>query len=88
MSNTSLPMPTPYTSLLDLTPTPPTAPDIVRYAVLHGVRFLVVDWNAHAEQTTQSDAGEIAIGLIVINQTNVLRLLMGEYYAGDCRTLQ
>lgn len=88
MSTTSLPMPAPYKSLLDLTPDPPPAPDIVRYAVLHGIRFLVVDWRAHAEQTNQTDASDIAMGLIVINQINVLRLLTGDYYAGGYTGLQ
>lgn len=88
MSLTSSPTEAPSSWLLDFTPAPPDAPDIVRYAIEHGVRFLVADWRAHAEQTQLTDASDVAMGLIVINQINVLRLITGEYYAGNFKTTQ
>lgn len=84
----SLPTDTPSVSLFDLTPDPPPAPDIVRYAIENGVRFLVIDWRAHAEQTQLTDAGDVAMGLIFVNQTNVLRVITGNYYAGDYKKQQ
>lgn len=88
MSLMSLPTDKPSVSLLDLTPDPPPAPDIVRYAIENGVRFLVADWRAHAEQTQLTDASDVAMGLIFINQVNVLRVITGDYYAGNFNSRQ
>ncbi|MCX7063048.1 MAG: hypothetical protein NT024_00425 [Proteobacteria bacterium] len=66
----------------------PPAPDIVRYAVLHGVRFSVAEWSVRAEQTLQTDASDAAMWLISGNQINVLRVLTGEYYAGQRAAVQ
>lgn len=87
MSDTSSQINEPYASLVDLTSTLPTAPEIVRYAIDNGVEFFVDAFRAHARQRDTTDAGDIAVGLIIGNQDNVLRVLMGQYYHGDYRCI-
>jgi hypothetical protein len=59
----------------------PLAPDVVRYAVAQGVVFVISSFRAHAEVIDNTPGVDIAMGLIAINNENVLRVLNGTYYA-------
>lgn len=58
--------------------------------MLHGVRIsvCVFPWSVRAEQTLQTDAGAAAARLIADNESNVLLVLTGGYYAGPRATVQ
>lgn len=58
--------------------------------MLHGVRIsvCVFPWSVRAEQTLQTDAGAAAARLIADNESNVLLVLTGGYYAGPRAAVQ
>lgn len=58
--------------------------------MLHGVRIsvCVFPWSVRAEQTPRTDAGDAAARLIADNQSNVLLVLTGGYYAGPRAAVQ
>ena len=85
MSLSCSPNEKPYEWRLELTDSIPTAPEIVRYAIEQGIQFWVDDFSAQARQRDTTDASNVAIGLIICNQENVLRLITGLYYHGDFR---